>query len=319
MFFGFALARVIDVTAGSARGARVEAVALIVALASAFALIGNARELALAYMRQRAQRFDAEVNAELADARFRSERAAREEQLHDARSAIVAIQAATRALERNVDMLSSSERALLTSAIDAELARAREIISTNPASQRSQPFSVRDALLPLVTCQRALGRPVHADLPQGLRALGRPAAAVEVVQNLIDNAALHAPGSPITLRAVDAEACVHIRVEDHGPGVPRDARRAIFERGVATPETTGGGLGLFVAHRLAQEDGGTLWVEDMPGGGAAFVLCLLSGSVATGSPISAAVGRAWGAERVDHASDPRNVVYLDHEDLVEGS
>jgi light-regulated signal transduction histidine kinase (bacteriophytochrome) len=105
---------------------------------------------------------------------------------------------------------------------------------------------------------------------------------------------------------------VRIEVEDHGPGVPVASRSTIFARGVRAPEAGGTGLGLFVARRLAQDDGGDLWVQDAPGGGASFVLGLADGS-ARRDPGSAG-GPSRRAEALHHPTHLRDVGGLDRED-----
>ena len=277
---------------------------MIAIVATAASLIGNAVELARAYVAQRGSRFEAEVNAELARTRIRTERAARDEQLHDTRSAILAIQSATRVLGDHLDedVIDPAERARLAAAIDAELTRVRELIRTDPVEPAPELFSVRNALLPLVLCQRARGREIELDVPLDAKAFALPAAVVEIVENLIDNAADHAPGTPVIVRTVTQSGRICVHVDDRGPGVPEHSRRAVFERGVTTSGRPDGGLGLFVAQRLARESGGDLRVEDGPGGvGASFVLCLPS------------VSRAESAE---HPTQGRDVAELHFEDLV---
>ena len=73
-----------------------------------------------------------------------------------------------------------------------------------------------------------------------------------------------------------------MNVDDEGPGVPRDAREAIFEPfarlpGSRTRADSGSGLGLAIARRLAELHGGTLVATDAPGGGARFVLTIPAG------------------------------------------
>jgi two-component system NtrC family sensor kinase len=64
---------------------------------------------------------------------------------------------------------------------------------------------------------------------------------------------------------------VEIQVIDSGPGIPAEDRRRIF-----TPFFTkkkggqGTGLGLAIVERLVQENGGTIEVDEAPGGGARF-------------------------------------------------
>ena len=71
----------------------------------------------------------------------------------------------------------------------------------------------------------------------------------------------------------------HARLEvvDEGPGVPVAMREKIFEPFARMPGSrsradAGSGLGLAIARRLVELHGGTLSVDDAPGGGARFAL-----------------------------------------------
>ena len=86
---------------------------------------------------------------------------------------------------------------------------------------------------------------------------------------------------------------MRISVEDDGPGVPVDIRRVIFEpfRQGPTQSThsPGTGIGLSLVARFAELHGGTAWVDERDGGGAAFhvvipgrVLEHIDGAGATG-------------------------------------
>jgi signal transduction histidine kinase/GAF domain-containing protein len=96
-----------------------------------------------------------------------------------------------------------------------------------------------------------------------------------IVENLVSNAVRHTPeDSPILVRVAREEGGVLITVEDEGPGVPDDLKRAIFEpfrqgNGVPNP-SPGVGVGLSLVARFAELHGGRAWVEDRPEGGASF-------------------------------------------------
>ena len=102
-----------------------------------------------------------------------------------------------------------------------------------------------------------------------------------------------------------------VSVDDQGPGVPAEAREAIFEPfarlpGSRTRADAGSGLGLAIARRLAELHGGTLAATEAPGGGARFVLSLPvgrsggAGAVGAG-PTAAAAGARSPATAADGA------------------
>jgi CheY-like chemotaxis protein/anti-sigma regulatory factor (Ser/Thr protein kinase) len=99
----------------------------------------------------------------------------------------------------------------------------------------------------------------------------------QILFNLAGNAVKFTPsgGVSIAVNGSDDGALAFV-VEDTGPGVPEAARARIFEEfGHADSSDAtrhdGAGLGLAVARKLALAMGGSLSVEDRPGGGARFV------------------------------------------------
>jgi signal transduction histidine kinase len=121
-----------------------------------------------------------------------------------------------------------------------------------------------------------------------------PGLALEVVVNLLENAARAAPAdTDLNLVASpDPEDASRVRVEvlDRGPGVPPAASRALADR--AEWRGSGGdvgppGLGLPIAAGLARACDGTLTLLPRPGGGtiARFVVpAALSPALAERTP-----------------------------------
>jgi signal transduction histidine kinase len=66
---------------------------------------------------------------------------------------------------------------------------------------------------------------------------------------------------------------VAIYVDDTGPGVPEVVRQRIFEP-FFTTKAQGSGLGLSIVHAIVTQHGGSILVEEAPGGGARFALRL---------------------------------------------
>ena len=102
----------------------------------------------------------------------------------------------------------------------------------------------------------------------------------QILGNLVDNAAKYANDttSPtIHLGATTGNGSLVVTVRDHGPGIPREQARTIFdpfERGGRDPAdpVPGVGLGLALARGLARDMGGELTLESPSDGGARFRL-----------------------------------------------
>lgn len=108
----------------------------------------------------------------------------------------------------------------------------------------------------------------------GVVVRGDGAKLEQVLVNLVSNA--RAAGGPVEVRVRrgrEGQAVVEVR--DHGPGVPPELRALVFEPFFTTrPRGQGTGLGLAICARIAQEHGGTVDVDDAPGGGARFRVVL---------------------------------------------
>jgi len=99
------------------------------------------------------------------------------------------------------------------------------------------------------------------------------------LDNLLANARKYAPESACAVRLSSTATQLELRVEDHGPGVPRKDRRRVFqpfERGDArlSSATEGSGIGLSLVAHVAAAHAGRAFVEDTRGGGATFVVVL---------------------------------------------
>lgn len=104
----------------------------------------------------------------------------------------------------------------------------------------------------------------------------RPGAFNQLFLGLIRNAYQARPeGLRLTIRTGVSEDRIRISFADNGPGVPADLRTRIFEPFFTTRDVgKGKGLGLTVAYDIVTAHGGTIDVEETPGGGATFVLRL---------------------------------------------
>ena len=126
---------------------------------------------------------------------------------------------------------------------------------------------------------------VDADRDQLLSALG----------NLLQNAfKFTAPHSEVCLDAGAAGEEVFIEVRDRCGGLPPNFERRMFQPFVqGSADRSGVGLGLAIARRAVQDNGGTLTVRDMPGVGCAFRITFPKRAVAP--PAEAKTVQAGGA------------------------
>jgi signal transduction histidine kinase len=123
---------------------------------------------------------------------------------------------------------------------------------------------------------------IVASLEGSLPVRAAPGAVLQVLTNLLGNAAKHSPvAMAIRLEARRQGAHALIAIQDAGPGVPLAERERIFERFIRLEEGSarrggGVGLGLYVARRLARVQGGDLRIAEPVGvdGGARFELLL---------------------------------------------
>jgi two-component system sensor histidine kinase TctE len=99
----------------------------------------------------------------------------------------------------------------------------------------------------------------------------------DVIDNLVDNALRYTPvNGTVNVICREQDGCGLLRVEDSGPGIPRERREAVFQRFVRLDEqTTGSGLGLAIVKDIARVHRAKLTLEDPPAGqGAVFSLSL---------------------------------------------
>jgi signal transduction histidine kinase len=118
----------------------------------------------------------------------------------------------------------------------------------------------------------ALELPAPVELPADAIRLG------QAVNNLLDNALKYTPaGGRVTLAAHREAAAAVLVVTDTGPGVAPAERDAIFRRlyrSDSSRSQRGLGLGLSLVKAIVEAHGGTVAVDDAPGGGARFTVRL---------------------------------------------
>jgi signal transduction histidine kinase len=221
---------------------------------------------------------------------------------HEVRNPLGVISAHVKLLER------AGAPAASLDAVRAQVRRASRFVDDLLAYGKPRPLALRELELRVVVDEAiaavkavhpALGEPegvaVAVDVAPGAHAVVDRAALLDVLVNLIGNAAIAVAGrGRIAIAAAGAGAragpgagrgagagMIELAITDDGPGVPAELAGRLFQpfvtgrgRDHAHPGT---GLGLAIARGVAERHGGTLRHEPADGGGARFVLTLPGG------------------------------------------
>ena len=153
---------------------------------------------------------------------------------------------------------------------------------------------------------------VLVDLPSGLPAvMADRRRIVQVLNNLLANAARHAPEStPIRVAVAREDAHVAVSVSDEGRGVAPEQLPHLFSRhgGAGQGGAAGHGLGLAVCKGLVEAHGGRIRAESAgPGRGTTFAFTV----PVAGEPGAAAAGRAAGPPPAADRDKPPRILVVD--------
>jgi K+-sensing histidine kinase KdpD len=123
---------------------------------------------------------------------------------------------------------------------------------------------------------RLLGpRRVQLDLAQLPLIDGDYTQLEQVVTNLLENAARHAPpGSTIHVGGREIGNFVELWVDDEGPGIALFERERIFEAFRRGEGSSSSGIGLAICKAIVEAHGGTITTMGAPIGGARFLFSL---------------------------------------------
>jgi two-component system sensor histidine kinase KdpD len=206
---------------------------------------------------------------------------------HNLRTPLTAVKAAASTLLSSWSRIEPEERRELIETIADEAERLERLVRNTLELSRIragaldvtlEPVDIADLVRHAVRRLRPIARAhrVRLDVPDDLPAVWLDVTMLEqILLNLLENALRFAPpGSEILVGARVAGDFIELRVADHGPGVPAEARERIFEEFQSVdmrPDRAGTGLGLAIVRALVTAHGGTVRYEDTKGGGATFV------------------------------------------------
>ncbi len=211
---------------------------------------------------------------------------------HDLRTPLASIQAMLEALE---DGLAEPDQYLpaIQSQVEKMSGLVDDLFELARIDAGVLTFELAAAPLPgmVESCIRGLEAEAHArhitlkaqindDVPPVMCA---PDKVERVLYNLLTNALRHTPSDGavgIVVEPRAAEVCVS--VEDTGEGFPADSLRRVFDRfwrgDPARSSGGGAGLGLAIASGLVEAQGGRIWAENRPEGGARISFTLPAAS-----------------------------------------
>ncbi|MBN31199.1 MAG: hypothetical protein CL845_04285 [Crocinitomicaceae bacterium] len=160
-------------------------------------------------------------------------------------------------LSQRVENILQSNRLVSGKAMNREPFDAEHIV--NEAIKRQQTGPFQDRTIVLDTPEEAMGL-VKGDADAMALAWG----------NLIENAFKYSPNDePVNVEISQTSEVLHFAVDDGGNGIPANKRKLVlkkFER-IEHTDTTGTGLGLYLAHQIIRMHGGNLTIDTSKRGG----------------------------------------------------
>jgi signal transduction histidine kinase len=202
--------------------------------------------------------------------------------LHEIRNPLNAIINAARVLTgRSRD--DSQETELLSVIGDGasrieQIAQALDAHARPAESTEIQPCDVREgieATLALLE-HKSSGVNFRCQFETDRHALVASGPLNQVFLNLLDNA-INAGAENVDVSVSLMRDQIRVEFADDGPGVSEEHARYIFDP-FFTKRTDGSGtgLGLYLSRKIVTDQGGSLWYEPRPGGGALFVVVIPS-------------------------------------------
>lgn len=154
---------------------------------------------------------------------------------------------------------------------------------------KSMPVRVADFLRQALEVNQSYGDKFNVryeleSAPEGVAVMADPDRLMQVMSNLLSNAAKFSPGTTVSVRAREAGGKVHFEVQDRGEGIPEEFWSCMFQKfaqadGSSSRRFKGTGLGLAITHQLIERMGGTITFASSAGEGTTFHFALPSAPV----------------------------------------
>lgn len=198
---------------------------------------------------------------------------------HELRSPLTGLRGFVGTLISKWDLLKDEQKKLLLTTVNNDAERLGRLIhelldvariDTGRLPLYPRPVDLGEIVQRvLASVSQATSRPLRAEMPDDVPTLViDPDKATQVVTNLVDNAVRHGEGEVVVRLQSFAQGLLMV-VEDQGEGIPPDARRRVFTKFWTQHGASGGsGLGMYIVQGLVRAHGGSVGIDDRPGGGA---------------------------------------------------
>ena len=198
---------------------------------------------------------------------------------HEVRNPLAGIRGSLQVIEAGMTR-DASERPIIASIIRRidQLGRSMEhlLLYARPQRPSLRPVPVRAVLAEaMMSVRAALGEqcPEITSADDDVTVSADQDMLRGVMLNLLLNACRAGVGAPVEIETAARDGRCTIRILDRGPGLPPDVRDRLFEPFVSA-RPGGTGLGLPIAKRLTEAQGGSIALHDRDGGGTGAELIL---------------------------------------------
>lgn len=205
---------------------------------------------------------------------------------HELRSPLTGIKGFSATLLRRWDAFTEEQRLFMLQTIDADADRLSRLVTelldaaridSGRLSLRTEPVQLDEvANSVLKSVFSAAETPPTAEVSGQIPTIwGDGDRLTQVLTNLVENAVRHGE----SLRSLSVSEHFHggargveIVVTDNGPGIEEESRVRVFSRFWRSGPGAGSGLGMFIVRGVIDQHGGSIEIDDAPGGGAAIRL-----------------------------------------------
>lgn len=203
---------------------------------------------------------------------------------HELRSPLTGVKGFVQALLNRWDKLSDEQKRLMLTTASADADRLSRLITelldvaridTGRLQLHRRPTDLgRKGRLVHQSITVVTSTPIELEVETDLPPVDAdPDKVMQVLTNLVENAVRHGSGTVRVHvgRWREDDDHLAVTVTDEGAGIAPELRQRIFTKFWTEGTGGGSGLGLYIVRGLVRAHGGTILVDDRPGGGARIV------------------------------------------------